>query len=363
MKGAYEIGEASGMSYQAISCWPLAFSSKKMSIYFRPRSFSKNFNQTKTMAYNKKIHFLITTCLSVFISRQASAQTDMDAIMMSKNNFCTGAVYGYSSWTNYWEGTLKRDNANLGRVSTQAVSVMGNYGISNKLNVLFGLPYIQTKASQGVLHGQHGLQDISLWLKWMPVEKNISKATISVYGLAGMSAPVSDYTPDFLPMSIGLHSTSFSARLMADYWRGNFFTTASGTFTYRTNITLDRDSYYTTELHLTDEVRMPNTAGFNVRAGYRSTNFIAEAILSNMTTLGGFDIRRNDMPFPSNKMNATTAGAGFKYTFKKVHELSLVGNVNYTIAGRNVGQSISVGAGVFYAFNTAGGSKTVKSSK
>ena len=44
-------------------------------------------------------HFII--CLS---------QTDIDAIMMEKNALCVGPMYGYSSWKNYWEGTLKREN-------------------------------------------------------------------------------------------------------------------------------------------------------------------------------------------------------------------------------------------------------------
>lgn len=314
------------------------------------------------MTQKNTSHLFIITLITLCLSQQVSAQTDMDAIMMTKKYFCGGAVYGYNSWTNYWEGTLKRDNENLGHVSTQSISIMGNYGITSKLNVLFSVPYIQTKASQGVLHDQHGLQDLSLWVKWKPLKRNIAKGTFSLYGLAGMSTPVSNYTPDFLPMSIGLHSTTFSARAMADYMRGDFFATASGTFSYRNNITLDRNSYYTTELHLTDEVEMPNTASFNIRAGYRGANFIAEATLNNMNTLGGFDIRRNDMPFPSNKMNMTTAGVAFKYTIAKVNELSFVGNANYTLAGRNVGQSTSFAAGVFYAFNTAKKDKKEKSS-
>lgn len=289
------------------------------------------------------------------------AQTDLDAIMMYKKNLCIGPMYGYSSWTNYWEGTLKRDNENLGRVSTQMASIMGNYGITSKLNVLFNVPYVWTKASAGTLHGQHGLQDASLWVKWMPYQKNMGKnSTLSLFALGGVSFPLSDYTPDFLPMSIGLHSTTLSGRVMVDYLHGSFFATASGTFSYRNNVTLNRNSYYTTELHLTDEVEMPNMASFNFRTGYRGPHLIAEAVVQNMTTLGGFDIRRNDMPFPSNKMNATNVGAAFKYTFKNWHQLSLVGNGSYTVAGRNVGQSASFAGGVFYAFNTAKKEKTSK---
>ena len=105
---------------------------------------------------------------------------------------------------------------------------------------------------------------------------------------------------------------------------------------------------------------MPDVASFNVRTGYRSGHLIAEVFVSNMTTLGGFDIRKNDMPFASNKMNATTAGAGFKYTLKNLHQLSFVGNAGYTLSGRNVGQAVWASGGVFYAFNVKGNSKKDK---
>src|ERR1700743_3719111 len=101
------------------------------------------------------------------------AQTDLDAIMMAKKNFCIGGTYSQNSWNKYWEGTFKRDNQNIGNVSTNMYSVMGNYGITDKLNFLFGVPYITTKAFAGTLHNSRGIQDFSAWLKWMPIEKKI----------------------------------------------------------------------------------------------------------------------------------------------------------------------------------------------
>src|SRR5687768_14399025 len=160
----------------------------------------------------------------------ASAQTEIDGIMMTKNNLCVGPMYGYSSWKNYWEGTRKRENLNLGRVSTHMYSIMGNYGISNKLNILFAVPYVTTKSSAGTLHGLKGFQDGSLWIKWMPIEKTIGKGNLTVYGITGVSAPLSNYVADFLPLSIGLRSKSFSLRAMGDYQVGKIFLTASGTY-------------------------------------------------------------------------------------------------------------------------------------
>ena len=86
----------------------------------------------------------------------------------------------------------------------------------------------------------------------------------------------------------------------------------------------------------------------NFRIGYRSSHLIAEAVVSNMTTLSGFDIRKNDMPFLSNQMNATTAGVNFKYTLQKISELAITGGANYTVAGRNSGQATNFNIGVFY---------------
>jgi hypothetical protein len=278
----------------------------------------------------------------------AHAQTDADAIMMEKNNFCVGGTYSYSSWKNYWEGTLKRDNQNLGTVSTKMAMAMGNYGISRRLNVLVGLPYVKTNASAGTLHSQKGLQDLSLWLKYMPVEKEIGNGTFSVYGIGGISFPTTGYLSDDLPLSIGLHSTNLTLRAMIDYQLSSFFTTLSYSYIVRSQVTIDRNAYYTTEMHYTDKVPMPDVAQYNLRIGYRTSRMIAEALLSQWNTLGGFDITRNNMPFLSNKMNSTTAGINIKYNVKAVNGLSLIAGGSHVLAGRNVGQATDFNGGIFY---------------
>jgi hypothetical protein len=305
---------------------------------------------------NKNEHMKKTKTLIIVIlllsSLQLCAQTDVDAIMMEKNAFCIGPMYTHSNWKNYWEGTSKRENLNLGTVSTQVYSVMGNYGVSEKLNLLFNVPYIRTKASAGQLHGQSGLQDLSLMIKYRPINQKIGYARLAVYGMLGGSIPLSNYTADMLPLSIGLKSKTAQARIMVDYYlRNKWFATASGTYIRRSNIQLDRDSYYTDELILNDEVYMPDVTTFNIRAGYRTQWLIAEAVLNNWTTQGGFDITRNNMPFPSNRMNATTAGVNLKYVLKRLPSLALTGGANYVIAGRNIGQSLTVNGGVFYVLD------------
>lgn len=307
----------------------------------------------------KKYTVIILLSMGV-MTGNAIAQTDIDGIMMEKNAFCVGPMASFSSWKNYWEGTLKRDNANLGKVSTNMYSIMGNYGLTRKINLLFSAPYVKTKASAGTLHSMKGIQDLSLFIKWRPYQKKIGNGKLSLFGIAGVSVPLSNYVADFLPLSIGLRSKTASVRLMADYQQGNLFTTGSATYVYRDNIKIDRTSYYTTEMHYSNEVEMPNAASFNFRAGFRNHRLIAEAVVNNWTTLGGFDITRNNMPFPSNKMNATSIGINIKYTIPSLPQLSVVTGGNTVVAGRNMGQSTTIYGSIFYVLNLEHKSKTTQ---
>lgn len=296
----------------------------------------------------KKFYLFCLLVTPIFMN----AQTEIDGIMMSKNNFCLGSIYQYSSWDQYWEGSLKRENLNLGTVSTKSIGLMGNYGISDKLNAIFSVPYVETNASAGTMKGQKGIQDLSLTLKYMPLEKTVGQSIYSCYALGSFSTPLSDYPADYLPLSLGLHSTTASLRLMGDYQRGNFFTTISGAYVKRASITIDRNAYLTDEMNYTNEVDMPDAISVNFRAGYRSNRLIAEFIIDNwVTQSGGFDITKNNMPFPSNTMNALKYGLNTKYTFRKIPELSLVSGYNYVVEGRNVGKSNTFYGGLFYVIN------------
>jgi len=295
--------------------------------------------------------YCILSFIAICLSVAANAQTDQDGLMMNKDLFCTGIVYNASNWNKYWEGKNHRENLNLGTVSSRSVNLMGNYGIKDNLNFLFNVPYVSNNVSAGTLHAMSGLQDASAWLKWMPIEKEVKNGYVSIYLLGGASTPLSDYIVDYLPVAIGLKSNTLSGRLMVDYQAGNFTITASETYTVRGNTRLERNSYYTTSAIISNQVDMPNTNTVSLRSGYRSNWLIAEMILSDTKTLGGFDITKNNMPFPSNRMNATTIAANLKYEIQKVPGLSLVGGASQVIKGRNIGQSTGFYSGIFYILN------------
>jgi hypothetical protein len=296
----------------------------------------------------KKI-YLISLLL---VAQQFSAQTEIDGIMMAKNNFCSGAIYEYGSWDKYWEGTFKRENLNFGTVSTQKIAINGNYGITDKLNVIFSIPYVITNASAGTLLGQRGFQDLSLTVKSLVYEMEIKGNFLSFYILGGFSFPTTNYVADYLPLSIGLQSKTGSLRLMSDYQYDNLFATVSGAYVKRSNIKIDRDVYFTDEMYYTKEVDMPDGISFNARFGYRTSTLIAEAVFDNwVTQKGGFDITTNNMPFPSNAMNMTKIGFNGKYYLKQGSGLAIIGGSNHVILGRNVGQSNAVYGGLLYVID------------
>lgn len=295
------------------------------------------------------INRLLTGLLLSLIFSAAKAQTVDDAIMMSKKQWCNGFTYMHSSWKDYWEGTTKRDNKNLGTVTTQSVMFMSNYGITDKLNVLATVPYVWTNASAGTLHGMSGFQDIDVDVKYEFYSATIGKkGHLNLIGLLGFSTPLTNYENDFLPMSIGLGSTNISGRLTVDYQRDIFFATLSSAYVFRSDVSIDRTSYYTDQIHYTNNVNMPNQLYSNLFVGIRKSNLTVQAQVFNMYTFGGTDIRPNDMPFASNQMNSTSVGAHVKYFLPFVTNLELIAGADFVIAGRNVGQSQTYTGGFFY---------------
>ena len=78
--------------------------------------------------------------------------------------------------------------------------LMPAIGISKRVNVILSLPYVWTSTSAGNLMGQHGIQDVSVWLK----VKAVQAGGFSLNAIVGGSIPMGNYVPSFMPMSIGM---------------------------------------------------------------------------------------------------------------------------------------------------------------
>jgi hypothetical protein len=303
----------------------------------------------KTLSFNWAIfaHILFfTTCVSV----HSFAQMPNDAIYMEKNTACLAVSYTHNSWDKYWENTLRRENLNIGTHTTQSAMAMLAVGATKNLNVIVALPYVWTQASAGNLKWQRGLQDASGWLKY----RFVNSSGFSAHAIVGASIPVTNYVPDFLPMSIGLQCKTATGRLMASYRHSNtgLYATASASYILRSKITIDRDSYLADgKLYNTNEVSVPNAYDYSGRIGYLKKSIQAEGFIEYGACASGDNIRRNDMPFPTNNMRSTVAGVYVKYQPKNI---GFNARASYVTDGSNVGQSKAFMLGVLYQFRYIG---------
>ena len=296
---------------------------------------------------------LLLALLLVLGAASLHAQTIDDSVMMPRQQLCTGFIYMHDAWDRYWEGTLERGNGNIGTVTTESVSWMGTYGVTDRLNVIATVPFVWTKASAGTLSGMDGFQDLTVAVKWNALATGLTRlGTLKAFAVVSAGLPLTDYTPDFQPMSIGLASRRAAGRLTLNFQTNDgWFVEGTSAYTWRGKVKLDRPYYYTDgQLFFSDEVAMPDAIDYTFRAGYWSHGLYAPISFSQQITLGGGDIRRQDMPFVSNRMNSSRVDALAMYFVPKPKNLAVRLGATYTVSGRNVGQSTTLVAGLLYTF-------------
>lgn len=294
------------------------------------------------------------TAVLVLAAAPLSAQSVDDGMLLPKRALDVGLMYSHESWSNYWEGELKRNNENIGTLTTRSVAWMAAYGLTDRITVVGTLPYIWTRASQGTSRGLSGIQDLMVGVKFRLLSTPFTdQGTLRALVVGSASGPASDYTPDYLPLSIGVASSRFAGRLTLNFQaHAGWFINGSGGYTWRSNIHLDRPAYYTDgQLFLTDEVDMPNVFDYTVSTGWRNGRLFIPVSLTRQKTLGGGDIRRQDAPFASNRMDFVRLDGSVMYALNRPENLALRAGVSRILSGRNVGEATAITGGVFYRFH------------
>jgi hypothetical protein len=301
---------------------------------------------------------LAVLCLCASSAGSLHAQTIDDGIMMGRNELFIGNLYTHDSWDEYWEGTLKRDNGNIGTITTRTSTLFANYGVTDRLNIIATVPYVWTEASQGVLRGMDGFQDVTFAAKYSVIDRPLlgNGALRVIAGVSG-GVPLTNYTPDFQPLSIGLGSKRIAGRFTMNFQtEPGWFVNGSTAYGWRSTVTLDRPFYFTDgRLFLTDEVEMPNVFDYVVSTGYMKRGLMTSVSFSQQRTQGGGDIRRQDMPFVSNRMNFSRVSGMVMTPLPKLRNLNVHFAYGYTVDGRNVGQSSTFTVGLLYKFRFHGG--------
>jgi len=296
------------------------------------------------------------TLLVAFVAALAMplhAQTIDDGVLVDRGELRTGYMFTFDSWSDYWEGALKRRNGNIGTITTHVNSLVANYGVTDRLNVIADVPHVSTDASQGVLHGSRGFQDLTVSAKYKMLEHEGAPGVLRGFVVLSLGVPMTEYNLELLPLSIGIGSTRVGARgTLHLHLRNGWFVNGSAAHTWRGDVTLDRPYFFTDgEFTMSDEVEVPETVDYVASTGFISRVLVLTGFLSQQWTLGGGDIRRQDMPFPANRMNATRVGGTAMVPVAGVSNVIAQLAVARTLTGRNVGEATTFSTGLVYRFN------------
>ncbi|MFI5172186.1 MAG: hypothetical protein ACHQFW_07325 [Chitinophagales bacterium] len=304
------------------------------------------------MNLNKLIYSGLFT---VTLMANSRAQTPSDAVLMQPGQFCGGVFYTYSSASEYWQGDSLIENGNVGTLTGQTVAAGFALGIIKNLNVYANMPFVKFSPSDGYVEANAGFQDFLIAAKYQLLDKQLGIGKLQALVSATGTFPATDYIPEH-PYAIGLGCIDGIGRAIVAYRTDmGVFAKAQAGYHLRGNCALVRGYYFTDDqAYNTNIVDMPNAFDYSATLGYITKDnitFKAEAEFSMFNTLGGFDIRPWDQGFPSNEMDAMRIGANFQYIPEFAKGIGLHANTSYTLDGRNIWKTFSVGGGITYFFN------------
>lgn len=268
------------------------------------------------------------------------AQTPLGGFMQGKKG--GGLSFSYTG-ENYKKVLLFPEEIDetpvFRNVSTSSFNVYGTYGFSDKLDVVFNVPFIRSTGNGipavlsdlGYSNNREGVQDLSAFLKY----EFAKKGDISIQGSFGVTTPLGDYRVDESLQSIvaiGNRATTFNAIGLAHYKKSNgLFVTGQLGYSLRTT-------------------EVPDAVLSQLKVGFASSRFYIDGYIGNQTSLSGVDILRNGFTgnFPATKVNYTRAGGTIYAPVDPNIGLSIGGGG--ILDGRNVGKSYYTTVGVTYNF-------------
>lgn len=274
---------------------------------------------------------------------------------MPKGEVCVALVLEKSSWNRYWEGDFFRQNANIGTLKREMLMPMLAFGLTDRINLMASLPYIRTEASAGTLVGQSGIQDLTIGAKIDWLRRPLGHGEFFLLTNAHYSQRAGNYLSDYMPFSIGLGAPEIGLRAITGYQLQNGIRMRLATaYLWRGQTEIERDFYYMDGAVYSAFMTVPDALNIHGAIAYWAleNRLRFEATYTLLHCLSGDDIRSFNRPQPTNKMEQSQLGAWVQYQPKLSKGLGFITYFQQVIAGRNVGSSTTLGAGVTYQFKT-----------
>ena len=288
-------------------------------------------------------HFLFLTILFC-LPFLANAQSPVSSFMTPKGK---GAV-AISVTSEKYSTVLLHPSVSdvvpvFNSVQITSKSYFGTYGISDKLNVTIGLPYISAKGNAsentltalGYTNTRKGFQDGSLFLKYNPYTLNIGENKINFIVAAGVKTPFGKYKVDEglqSILAIGNRATNVTTLAIAQFRsKSGFFASTQAGYSFRSGV-------------------VPNAVIGEIKAGYGAARFYVDAWFAGQISQGGVNVLGEGFTgiFPATDVSYNRIGANIFVPIAKGFGIS--GAFSQYINGRNVGKSTGFSGAVIYSF-------------
>ena len=294
---------------------------------------------------------LLSTILLAGTTSALHAQGLVSGFMAGKGHgslVVSGTTERYSNV--YLAPELVRGVPVFNEVRVNSLNLYGTYGLTDKIDAVVSLPYIQSKGqafgatiedlnktnpNDGFVNTRQGLQDITALLKFKSYSREIGSSILDLLGVVSFSTPVSNYETNTglgYIIAIGNRATKGTALGVVH------LKTASGVFaTGQVGYSLRSGN-------------VPHAVVGEAKLGYAGPKNYVEAYASFQESHGGTDITQNgfDGTFTSTRVNYLRLGASAYRPITNGFGLTL-GASTY-VAGRNIGKSTGYSAGITYNF-------------
>jgi len=235
-------------------------------------------------------------------------------------------------------------------VRVNSVNLYATYGLSDKIDAVISLPYIQSKGramgtvvsdlntlfpTEGYANVRQGLQDITGLLKFKSYSREIGGSILDLLGVVSFSTPLSNYQTNTgygYIIAIGNRATKYTASGIAHLKTSSgVFATGQVGYSLRTGL-------------------VPNALVGEAKVGYAGPKTYVEGFASFQESNGGTDISQEGFTgfFPSTRVNYVRVGGSVYRPLAK--GVGVVLGASTYVAGRNIGKSTGYSAGLSYNF-------------
>lgn len=272
------------------------------------------------------------------------AQSPVSGFMSAKGKGAIAISYSSEKYNEVYLVPSKVDAVPVfNDVVNTAINLYATYGITDKLEAVLSLPYIQSKgngqdaflAANGFENKRSGVQDVSAFVKYKVFSNRMTESTLDLLLSAGVQTPVGSYNADEGLQSIiaiGNKSTKGTGLAIAQ-------------------IKLDKGLFLTGQVgYRVATNQVPNAFISEIKAGYAASKIYLDVWASFQNSSKGTDILQPGFNgfFPATQVNYSRVGGNIYAPIYKGFGANL--GFNAYVSGRNLGKSTGYSASLVYNY-------------